>query len=47
VVVKGGCEAMVHGIQATFDVHFNCVMIQMDVVNAFNIISHKANFEEF
>jgi len=45
-VVKGGCEAMVHGIQVALDVHFNYVVLQMDVVNAFNIISHKAIFEE-
>jgi hypothetical protein len=37
---------MVHDIQVALDVHFNYVVLQMDVVNAFNIISHKAIFEE-
>jgi hypothetical protein len=46
MVVKGGCEGMIHGIQVVFDVHLNCVVLQMDVMNAFNIISHKAIFEE-
>jgi hypothetical protein len=47
MVVKGGCEAMVYGIQVVLDVHFNCVVLQMDVMNAFNIISHnKAIFKE-
>jgi hypothetical protein len=46
MVVKGGCETMVYGIQVVLDVHFNCAVLQMDVMNAFDIISHKVIFEE-
>ncbi len=44
MVVKGGCEAMVHDIQSVLDVHLNWVVLQMDVVKVFNSILHKAIF---
>jgi len=44
VVVKGGCEVMVHGIQAILSVHLDWVVLQVDVVNAFHSILCKAVF---
>jgi hypothetical protein len=38
---------VVHGIWATLDVHFDWVMFQIDIVNTFNTLSHKAIFLEF
>jgi hypothetical protein len=35
---------MVHGIQATLDVHPNWVVFQVDIMNAFNSISQKTIF---
>jgi hypothetical protein len=36
-----GCEAMVHGIKATLDVHHSWVVFQVNVAKAFNTILHK------
>jgi hypothetical protein len=47
VAIKGGCKVVVHGIQNVLDVHFNWVMLQLDVANAINTISHKAIFQNF
>jgi hypothetical protein len=33
MAVKGGCEAMVHGIRVALDVHSNWMVLQMDVAN--------------
>jgi hypothetical protein len=41
VAVRGSYELVVHGIQATLDVHPNWAVLQVDIVNAFNIISHR------
>ncbi len=46
VVVRGGCETMVHCIQATLDAHPNWVVHQVDIVIIFNTISCKAIFQE-
>jgi hypothetical protein len=37
---------MVHYIQAAFDVHPNWVMLQVNITNAFNIISYKVIFQK-
>jgi hypothetical protein len=44
VVIKGGCEVMVHGIQVILNVHLDWVVLQVDVVNAFHSILRKAVF---
>jgi hypothetical protein len=46
MVVRGGCEAIIHGVQTTFDVHLDWVMFQVDVTNVFSTISHKTIFHE-
>jgi hypothetical protein len=44
VVVRGGFKVMVHDIQIVLNAHPNWVVLQVDVVNKFNFISHKAIF---
>jgi hypothetical protein len=39
VTMKGGCETVIHGIRCTLDLHLNWVVLQLDVVNAFNLMS--------
>jgi hypothetical protein len=39
-------EAMVYGIWATLDAHTNWVVLQVDIANAFNVISCKAIFQK-
>ncbi len=36
MVVKDGCEAMVHGIRSFLDLHRDWVMLKVDVTNIFN-----------
>jgi hypothetical protein len=40
-VVKRGCEVVIHGIWTILDVHFDWVVFQVDIVNAFNTILRK------
>jgi hypothetical protein len=35
---------MVHNIWATLNVHLDWVVLQVDIANAFNIVSRKAIF---
>jgi hypothetical protein len=42
MVIRGGCKAMIHGIQSIFYVHLDWVVLQVDATNAFNTIFHKA-----
>ncbi len=44
VVVRHGCEAMVHGFRVTLDIHFNWVVLLVEITNAFNSISWRAIF---
>jgi hypothetical protein len=44
MVIKDGCETMVHGIQSALDLHLDWVMLQVDIMNTFNTISCKAIF---
>jgi hypothetical protein len=37
---------MVYGIWATLDAHTNWVVLQVDIANAFNVISCKAIFQK-
>jgi hypothetical protein len=38
---------MVHGIRAMLDLHPNWVVLNVDVYNAFNLVSWSTNFQEF
>jgi hypothetical protein len=44
VVVRHGCEAMVHGFQVTLDIHLNWVVLLVEITNAFNTISLESHF---
>jgi hypothetical protein len=46
LAIRGGCEAVVHGIQVTSDAHFDWVLLQVDSANTFNTILHKAIFQK-
>ncbi|KAL2644563.1 hypothetical protein R1flu_012150 [Riccia fluitans] len=46
VATRGGCETIVHGLRATFDLHPDWVVLQIDIRNAFNTISWEAIFHE-
>lgn len=37
---------MVHGVWVVINVHPNCLVLYVDVINAFNAISRKAIFQE-
>jgi hypothetical protein len=37
---------LVHGIRANLDAHPNWVVLEVDIVNAFNAISRKAIFQK-
>jgi hypothetical protein len=37
-VIKGGCETIIHNIRCTLDLHPNSIILQLDVVNAFNLV---------
>jgi hypothetical protein len=39
VTTKCDCEMVIHGIKCTLDLHPNWVVRELDVVNAFNLIS--------
>ncbi|KAL2612956.1 hypothetical protein R1flu_024648 [Riccia fluitans] len=42
----GGCETIIHGLHATLDLHPDWVVLQVDIQNAFNIVSREALFCE-
>jgi hypothetical protein len=44
MAIKDRCEVVVDGIQTALDVRPHWVVLQVDVMNAFNSISHKAIF---
>ncbi|KAL2653717.1 hypothetical protein R1flu_021845 [Riccia fluitans] len=46
VATHGGCETIVHGLRATLDLHPDWVVLQLDIRNAFNIVSREAIFCE-
>jgi hypothetical protein len=46
VVVKGGYEAVVHGICVALNIHHDRVVFQVNIVNTFNSILHEAIFQE-
>jgi hypothetical protein len=44
VDIKGGYEVVVHVIQTTLKVHFDWVLLQLDIANIFKSILCKAIF---
>jgi hypothetical protein len=44
MVVKRGCEAMVHGIWATLNAHSDLAVLEVNIANTFNTILCKAIF---
>jgi hypothetical protein len=38
VVIRRGCEVMVHGLQAILDAHFDWVVLRVNIANVFNTI---------
>jgi hypothetical protein len=44
VTVKGGYKGMMHKIWRSLDVHLNWVVLQVDIVNAFNIVFCRVMF---
>jgi hypothetical protein len=46
ITTKSGCEAMIHGIRCTLDCHPDWVVLQLDMVNAFNLVSRKVIFQK-
>jgi len=46
VKTKGECEAIIHGIRCTLDLHPNWVVFQLNMANAFNFVSRGVIFQE-
>jgi hypothetical protein len=46
IATKGGCETVIHGIQSNLDFHFNWVVFQLNVTNAFNLVLRGVIFQE-
>jgi hypothetical protein len=43
---KGMCKIMVHGIQCTFDLHLNWIILQVDVPYVFNLMWKEVMFQK-
>ncbi|KAL2613331.1 hypothetical protein R1flu_025023 [Riccia fluitans] len=46
VATRGACETIIHGLCATLDLHPDWVVLQVDIQNAFNIVSREGLFRE-
>jgi hypothetical protein len=46
IATKGGCKTMIHGIMCILDLHLDWVVLQLDVGNAFNLVSKGVIFQE-
>ncbi|KAL2614144.1 hypothetical protein R1flu_025836 [Riccia fluitans] len=46
VATCGGCETIIHGLRATLDLHPNWIVLQVDIQNAFNIVSREVPVRE-
>jgi hypothetical protein len=46
VATKGGCEAIIHNIKCTLDLHLDWVVLQLDIANAFNSVLKKVIFQK-
>jgi hypothetical protein len=47
MTIKEGCEAIMHGIFATFNIHLEWLVLLVNITNASNIIFQKVIFEKF
>jgi hypothetical protein len=45
IAAKGECETMIHGIMCILDLHLDWVVLQLDVGNAFNLVSRGIIFQ--
>jgi hypothetical protein len=45
-MIHGRCEIVVHGIQKMLDLHLNWVVLEVNVHNAFNLVSWLVIFQE-
>jgi hypothetical protein len=45
IATKGGCETIIHGIRCTLDLHPNWVVFQLNMTNAFNLVSKGVIFQ--
>jgi hypothetical protein len=46
VAIRGICEVVVHNNQVALNVHLDWVVVQVDMVNIFNSISHNVIFQK-
>jgi hypothetical protein len=46
VTTKGGCEVVIHDIKYTLEFHPNWVVFQLDLTNAFNLVSKWVIFQK-
>ncbi len=46
MAVRGICEVVVHNNQVALNVHLDWVVVQVDMVNIFNSISHNVIFQK-
>jgi hypothetical protein len=46
VATKGGCEAIIHDIKCTLNLHLDWVVFQLDVANAFNSVLRGVILQE-
>jgi hypothetical protein len=47
VATKGGCEAIIHSIKCALNLHPNWVVLQLDMVNTFNLMSKGSYLKNF
>jgi hypothetical protein len=46
VAIKGGYETIIHGIKCTSDFHPDWVVLQLELINAFNSVSRGVIFQK-
>jgi hypothetical protein len=46
VTTEGACEAIIHNIKCSLDFHPNWVILQLDMVDAFNLMSKRVIFQK-
>jgi hypothetical protein len=46
ITIKGRCEAMIHRIKCTWDIHPNLVVLELDMVNVFNSMLKGVIFQK-
>jgi hypothetical protein len=46
IATKVGCEAIIHDIRCTLDLHLDWVVLQLDVAKAFNLVFKRVVFQK-